>query len=135
MGNRVLFAHAHIDGNTDFPPTWSWGGNPAVARLVIPEKWQGLDKVYLWQLPGATDNVTPTITIDIGICNEDENEHTQTVNDQAYTIVNGQYCCWDLTTIFATVLANLAVGDMIKVSCSNDVGYTISLIGLEVDEL
>lgn len=130
---RVLWAHGH-KSNAYWPVHWGIGYT-VYTWLLIPKNWVGTNKVRLWQLGTTTEDVIPDITIDIGTCGEIPGQHTESRNGDQYSLVTDEYCCWDLTTNFATVLANLASGDMIRVEMNTDVGVDfIYFIGLEVEE-
>lgn len=111
---RTVFGHAHEDGSAEFPPALTFG-QIGEQHVLMPDNWNGLDGIYLWLLGGATEATTWNITVNIGSCDEAFNVHTQTVNGHAVNMVANEYECVDLTTIFATVLANLAARDMIQV--------------------
>jgi len=131
---RTLFGHAHESGSSVFPPEIDFS-DVAKMHLVIPDNWNGLDKIYLWVSDDATEDKTINVTVNLGTCGEAYNIHTQTVNGIACNITANQYLCIDLTTTHATVLANLAVRDMIQVLVEHAGGDNpIQVFGVELQE-
>ena len=131
---RTIFAHGHEDGETEWLPIIGVG-DTTIAYLLIPDNWNGLDKLYLWLLGSGASQQTYNITVDIATCDEAYNVHTQTVNGKAVNTVAGEYECVDLTTDFAAVLANLATRDIIRVTVVYALGDDFAkLVGIELQE-
>jgi len=131
---RTLFAHAHRDQDMSFPVELHAAIN-CIAYTIIPDNWNGLDALILWLIGAGTEQLTITVTIDIGTCTEVYNIHTQTVAAINKNMVASTYACIDLTALFAVVLANLAVRDILRVSViATTMDNTSRMIGIELQE-
>ena len=131
---RTLWAHTHEDGANDYPPVLNLS-TTHMAYVIIPDNWNGLDKLYLWLLGAGAEQITINVTVDIGTCDEAYNIHTQTVNGLTPTLAANEYECVDLTTTHAAVLANLAARDVIRVTVTHVAGDEAHMsIGIELQE-
>lgn len=130
---RTIFEHAHIDGVSTFPANLV-DLNVGEIFMLMPDNFNGLDGLYLWLLGSFAGEIHLSMTLNIATCSEAFNTHTQTVNNHAVTTVVNAYKCVDLTTIFATVLANLTARDMIWLTVQESDEDGVYLVGLEVQE-
>lgn len=130
---RVLFQHAHTDGNAAFPS----GGvsTQGEATILIPDNWNGMANMYVWLLAQEPwTNVPVDITINVGSHGEVYTIHNQTVLGTLVTIGNNEYYRLDLTAIFAVVIALMNANDMIWLTLSEQWGMTGYFIGVEINE-
>lgn len=131
---RTLFQHAHIDGENTFPAQAFL--KTTEIFLLFPDNWNGLDKLYLWLLCSGTEaGLDLDVTINIATTGETYNNHTQNVVPVTFNGTINEYIRVDLTTLFATVLANLQPNDMMWIVASWDSGDTMTyMIGAEAQE-
>lgn len=131
---RVIFQHAHTDGSSAFP-SGGGGGTQGEMFALLPDNWNGIDKIYIWLLAGEGWTDVPfDITIDVGTCTELYNTHTQTVAGTLVTIGNNRYYCWDVTTICAVVIALMNPRDMLWIRVTEQHGVAGYVIGVEIQE-
>jgi len=131
---RTLFAHAHRDQSASYPVELDVS-TVCMAYHIIPDNWHGLDALILWLIGAGTETLTITVTVDIGTCAETYNIHTQTIANIDKGMSANTYACIDLTALFAVVLANLTVRDIIRVSVlATTMDQTARMIGIELQE-
>lgn len=130
---RTISEHMHSEVPYSYPPRT---GSAEVIQTfaLIPDNWNGLDALVLWVLGGFTGAFALDITIDIGTCNELFSAHTQTVNAIAINMVINEWECLDLTVTFATVLANLAARDKLRIRVVSNDEQDIFPIEIELQE-
>lgn len=131
---RTLFAHGHEQDQVDiqFPPNV----NVLVRSIqLLPDNWNGVDKLVLWFLPSETWTDVPfNLVANAGSCGEAKNIHTQTLANHTITAVANVYHCEDLTTEFAVFIALLNSRDMIQIDIHDTWGMGGVYIGLEIQE-
>jgi hypothetical protein len=130
---RTLFAHAHEDGSSAFPPILP-NENTGEVFILLPDNWNGTDKLVLWFLGGFGMSSTVSVTIDVGTCDEGYSNHSQTVNGINMTVVQDEYECLDITAAFATVIGNFNSRDMIWIKVTPTIDFNVYLIGAEIQE-
>jgi len=131
---RTLWAHAHDSTQDAFPVVLLFEHTQEMF-ILLPDNWNGLDKLVLWIIGGGTETPDLTITIHIGTCTEAYNIHTQTVTPIACALANTIYKCLDLTALFDTVLPNLASRDLIRLTVTaTTMDYTHYVMGMELQE-
>jgi len=130
---RTIFEHAHKDGSNEFPPDIGMTGVGEIFAH-LPDNWSGFSAFYLKILGTATEATTIDITIHAGSCDELFNVHTQTVNGTAINTVVNEYECFDLMTIFATIIALMDNDDDIWIIATSPTENSQFLIGVVIEE-
>lgn len=130
---RSIFAHAHQDGDTDFP-VYLIDLLQADAFLELPDNWNGTDKIVIKMLGANAFAEQLDIILNAGTHGEAFNIHTQTVNNIAAAQVLNQYLYIDLTASFAAFIALLNPLDIVWMKVTADQEQGIYWMGFEVQE-
>jgi len=122
-----------MNGDAGFPP-YLTNDASAFVFLLLPDNWNGTDKVIVWLKGDAAAQIGVTVNCYAGTCNEDQQTHSDTNNAYTPTLAISTYYCIDITADIAAFIAALTARDMIEIEIYNSTVQAFKAVGVEIQE-